>query len=688
MKYWSLGLFLILVASLTFAEVLDNASYYLLPGEENAVVNIVPLNLTNVSTNYSLVYVKGEPALLVKGNNSEIVESKSEMKDILWQYYLKKYAPSDINEIANEMEAWAAAFNESRNNGDQFPGTEEEACRKSLGENLGEPSNPSMYSSIYEFYSRYICSNFGPDIGCTDYTDILPDVESFFTHSYDIDTQLSTIEESINYLKDGEDLAIMSLKFEDISDAVDKIKDDVDAIDSNKFRFPTNLADCPDCYGVCAELIVNETALNNLKNTADKWAKATEPLYEFRDVLDELYNSTETRIESRHNYELRTQYTSELNSTLKGWNSLKSRAIKVLDEINDNKLRKKVYSIEPLEDEIKDKIENNNFTYIEVKIKTLENTIYAISNATKNYETLLDKLDESKRHFEIMYLSLYNKISDPLERERIKAEHESLSKETSGKIDATRLVLFYNRYENITTELFNAASGEKRSLVNTFLGSLQTYFNSLYTITKPYLPKSLSLREQFLESTPIIYSLIVGTSMAAVVVWISVPMFYRKEKKAKRIKKSKRIFFFMIILIGAFTVFIFFTGASFFAFDKGLYGATIQDFSKAIKNSNSVLLIAKSDSSIVSCLEKVKDELKKDGKNVTLIESYDDTCKVNGKSQAAAACDRFNGEPVIMANFADKSEISGSYLGENILRVELPKYAYDECYIAEVFKYA
>jgi len=113
---------LLLVGLVTAFNVTD----YLYPTEGNVTVSYD--NFTLDGDNYSIVALAGEHAFLLK--EDEPVTNQSEIESVIYSYYLKMYYPSeeDIQELKDLVER----FNDSRNDGYDWPNKEEYLCRDDI----------------------------------------------------------------------------------------------------------------------------------------------------------------------------------------------------------------------------------------------------------------------------------------------------------------------------------------------------------------------------------------------------------------------------------------------------------------------------------------------------------------------------------------------------------------------------
>ncbi len=678
-KWLSLALLVSFVFSVAFAETLNNMSLYLIDGENLSMVSYENFSLNN--TNYSLIWINGSAALLVNANTKEIIESKSQMNDILWPYFLQKYSPGNLTEIEEQIRELVSVFNWSRNNGDQVKNVEEYACRGTLGENIGIPPNLHQYKDIYAFYSSFICSHYGEILTCKDYMEIYPDVKSFFTSSYDIDKQLATILQDLNV----SDYRLISANYDEISSAVDAIDKDVDTIKHSIFRYPLDRASCPNCIGICAELVVNETALHKIKTLAGEVSEKTKPLYKYDDILTELYNSTQERLAYKHTYEERTAFSKSKAQILAGWPALKERADTVLSKIADAQLSNRVQQIEQLNKQIDEKIEGNNFTGLNESLSMLSNIVYLVANQTKMYETKLSELNEKRMYLEGLYISYRNSIHDPILKEKTEDEYSAVIAALNGRLTPSQFSVYDKKLDELIKTYESVSTQEKHSVIKAFLDGMVWYGKAIYETISPFLGNNLSYKLGIIENSPLIFGSLIGGAFASIVLWVSVVQFYTKEKKHRRIKRGRRIFFFTLALIGAAIVFVIMGGATYIALDNAIHKADIPTFTKVIAGGNHIYVVvqAEKEGNIETCGEEIAQALRNEGENVTVVEKVGNTCKIDGKDTVMAECSKYS-TPAIILSEATTNQVEGSYIFEPILRISMTDSSYKECYVKEV----
>ncbi|RME80148.1 MAG: hypothetical protein D6769_00380 [Methanobacteriota archaeon] len=673
-------LLVLLLASLYFAATVDNITNFLLPGEENATIEYK--NFTNHDGSYSLVLIDGKLAFLLRGN--EIIDSKSEIRDILWENYSNTNIPSDLNSTIEKLKEAALSFNASRSDGLD---NEEFGCRKTLGENLPKPKSLKLYdNNLYVYYASYACESayYADMLQCVNRYDIVPDIQEFFTSSYTIDEKLSTIMDNLATT----DVRLVSPKMSEIADSVQVIRNEVSDIKKSRFRRPRDdvtgevkTSECVDCFGICDELIVNKTALDTLENDASMLAQETKPLYSFESDVDNIFTSTRDRIQERANLDKRWEYENNLSSILSGWDALKNRTDAVLKRVDDKKLKERRDLVIKLQGEIDDALTSNNFTLADQKMKAIGSMVSYVSNATNYYEGVLSTLDISRKKSEALFLSVFPKMGDELQKEALLEKKKDLDSKVSGKMSPDALVLYAQDYQNLTAKLI-AVNAQQRNGVFEMMGrAFMKYYNSFYSLVNPLLPDTLESKTSFMKLSPLVFSPIVGLAYASLVLWFTVPKFYaHKERKIR--SRGKRMFFFSMVLFFAFLVFILITALSFFTYDRAVNNAGIIEFSEAIKRAPSLgIVLISPTSNMKACASTIKERVDGD-KNITIYEKKDNSCLVNGESKPAIECSAIT-FPAIVLQEASETTVSGSVVGDAILTLGTTDDAYKDCFVAD-----
>ncbi len=647
---------------------------------ENETVNLSEYNFTLDGQNYTIFYFNETPVFLYRWGDVNPITDLNEIENILFKHFSQNYYlnQSDIEYIKERLEV----FNESRNNGDQFRGIEEYACRRELGEALPTPSNLDIYGgTIYDFYATYLCmSDFGDAIGCTRKEDIKPYVVSFFENSYGIDRDLSNIYLMLDNMSPSNVYEYLI----NIENNISSIEKEVSEIKKSRFRLPIGgTKECPDCWGVCAELVVNQTALNEIKEKVDELKNKTYFLGNYKEMSNTIFNETKNRLEYLKTKNLKDYYSTKLSIIVEDWNKKKPLVDESLSLINNKTIAYLKTRIETLIDEINGSLQNNSFDDLEEKINETEHLVDKIDDKALNNKNLYLAIVSESNKVENMFLLLkeYGEDLSPYEDKK-----KYLDANFVKGISAEKAVEFLDEYKNLSTTLSNKVKDRRKAefggnILNAIVRSMT---NSVYQLIEdlPY-----EKRKAYVNNLPLIMAIISALSIASLATWV---MIYKYVIDYKKYSSKKNKMAYMTIMFAVVAVLILAGLLTFFLFDGAINHGRVSDFLYLVKSSPSVTLVldlSNADQSkkeaIENCGNLILSELQSYGKEVTYITLYNSFCKVNETSYGTKEdCLNAIKPPYIMLSYDKEVVYNSRTAGEISLEVKGNSAYFDKCPVA------
>jgi hypothetical protein len=267
---------------------------YLAPGEnitgqDTFVVDAVP---------YTIVYINGEPAFLLDGSGA-IITDPEVVGTAMNAHYADLYYPTD-EEIA-ALRADFEAYDDSRNNGDNYPGTvvnlpwldeevgyEEEVCRMGLFLQQFPCTNDTDCFTT----ALFLCDEMGDAIGCSNIEDIMPDVQEFSYAS----NGLTSKTDAIFLLFDRMDGGNIRESLTEMKGYIPAMMADEEKLESTRFRMPKPDEHCTDCLGVCPYILINEAHLDDADAKIDALLEKTARLEGSEGIGAAMVASENTRI--------------------------------------------------------------------------------------------------------------------------------------------------------------------------------------------------------------------------------------------------------------------------------------------------------------------------------------------------------------------------------------------------------
>ncbi|MEM4296272.1 MAG: hypothetical protein QXP22_01665 [Candidatus Anstonellales archaeon] len=673
------GIFLLLcIFLLNFGVVFAlNVSDYLLDNETNATIE--QENFTYNNSIYTFIYINNKVALLVK--NESVIDKDEEIEMVLYNFYVQKYYPTNLSSIVSLISTSLDALNKSRQDG---LGNEELGCRKVLGENLPNPQDPAGFSSVYQRYAVVVCQLYSSSIGCNDYKTIMPYIEEFFNDSYNIDSKISAIKQALTITEP----LLIGQAYAQAYDALKSMNNSIKALKQNRFRYPRDengnpkISECPTCYGICDELIINNTAFDNIDKQLSYVINTSKPLKDFDSIKASFIQSIHERVGNKENRLLRLKYSNQLNAILNGWDSLYNRTKSITSRIDDKNYSSSIALVNELKTNISSLLESNNFTNIESMVKNLTNTINLISNKTKSYEEQLAAFDEETKRAEALYITYINDISDPLLKQTITEKRKSLNNAITGKMSPDSLSIFKSEYTNFSSTLLSFASQKKTSLNVVITNAFINYFRALYKPISPLMPTNPEQKTQALQTLAITNALLIGLSFASFLLWISIVGFYAGIKNIdKKKERSGRIYFLVFILLISIILFISVSVSAFLTFDYAINKGSISDFKKAIDLNLPSYVVIKSEKA-KACGNEIAKVL-----NAKVVEIKDGRCIINGSQQIMELCNQaMTKANAVILDIKEPSSIYSNFIAEPVLYSSLTENDYNKCYLSVALK--
>lgn len=653
-----------------------NAEEYLLPNEDKNQIKKETFLFEN--NEYDIFFINDKMSFIV--NKELLITDKDLLENIIKAYYMEKFYPKNISKIIEEVNNAIFYFNKSRSDGLV---EEEFGCRRVLGENLPRPNDPSGFPSLYHRYAVFVCNQYANAIGCGDYKKILPDIESFFVNSYNIDTQIKVITDAIKNI----DYKIINSFYKKALDAFNSLNKSVETIKKNQFRYPRNddgkpnISECPTCYGICDELVVNKTALEKIRNSLFYVVNLTEAFNNLNITQEYVYNSTITRINEKTNKELKFKYLNKLNEVLSNWDALYNRTKEIRSLIDDKEYASKIESVINLKDSVYSSINNNKFEGLDTEINKIKNNILSISEKTKDYEKSVKKINERMKKLEAYYLAYMNDIDDILLKQNITEEKKKITNTVNGKIKPQEINKAIEEIDALISKIASYSYEKRNSLQSSMANAFVSYFKALYNLVSPFMPTNLDEKNQTINMLIIIFAVLIAASFSGFIMFVSFILFYGKVKQKTKLQKTKKLYFTILVLIVSFLVFLAISISSYLTFEYAQNKGSLTDFKKFMKSDVANYIVVKSEKT-KKCSEEIAKNI-----NATVLEMKNEKCYVKGKPITMNECNTLISKGnTIITDIKDPASIFSRFLGEPVLYLSLKEEDFEKCYISDIFK--
>lgn len=373
-----------------------NINDYLYPDEADATVEY--LDFTYQGTQYSVVTINGENTFLLR--DGDIVDDSTEISDVMYEYFQMQYYPSgdDIDDLRDLV----VKYNESRNDGYDWAGKEEYTCRQVIftdgriiinGEPVACRDEESCQLNANLLYSAY-----HQGMGWGSITIVFEPLKEFSYASFGTDDILGNMTEKIDNLDPSN--VVDSLTY--IRDNVDELRDNAEDIEGTIFRTPRlddadDRADCSlKCFALCPSFQLDYDTLDDIEDTADEMIENIGPYTDFTAAADEITDRTEQRLAYYGDETMASYYRNEFSPIAEDGGDAILQAEEVLSHVLDPSLSNDLGRLKELNDTITSKIENRNFTDIELDISEYEYLTTQLDAEGSNLTALYDDVKNTR----------------------------------------------------------------------------------------------------------------------------------------------------------------------------------------------------------------------------------------------------------------------------------------------------
>ncbi len=409
-----------------------NVSDYLYPQEQNS--SIAYTNFSSGNSSYAIVKVNGSYAFLLQ--NGDPVTNQTQMDSILYTYFVQQYSPSqsDIQNLLSTIQT----FNLSRNDGYDFKNKEEYTCRDDVLLSTGKITvngqpvvcrdNASCTQNALLLFSVY---GEGLNLGSADA--LVGPLMDFTPVSLRMDDLLNNYTVMLNNLNQTN----MGPTLDYISNTSAELKPDAIKIEHTIFRTP-RLNDSADrqacnlvCYAICPSLQLDENAAQSIHDQAVALDQKIGPLSNYQGVSDQIYNSTQMRMEHLKTENRAVYYPDQFAPIAATGGAAIALGDDALSHVQNNTLSGKLDQLKSLNTTIPQDISERNFTTMDGDISTYQNLTALVSNSSTAMLAVYNDTKNAKNIENSLILVLQTKDLDP-----VSAKSLELLVNDSSDIDA------------------------------------------------------------------------------------------------------------------------------------------------------------------------------------------------------------------------------------------------------------
>ncbi|MDD5096620.1 MAG: hypothetical protein PHY95_03860 [Candidatus ainarchaeum sp.] len=359
-----IGLLLLLPAAFS-----ADLTRYLAPGESITAQDTFVVD----SVAYTLVYIDDEPVFLLDGSG-EIITDPDVVGRVVNAYFTELYYPTDA-EIA-ALRADFEAYDDSRNNGDNYPGVkvnlpwldeevgyEEEVCRMGLFLHQFPCTNDTDCFTT----ALFLCDEMGDAIGCSNINDVLPDVKAFSFASNDLEDKM----DATFRLMDQMDSRNIRSNLNEIEGLIPGMKEDEEKLEETIFRMPRPGERCSTCLGVCPYIMINGEHLDNASAKIDAMLEKTGMLGDYEALGATMAAVENTRIQMASDNAARAYYHGIYDTLRERGQATAADARALLMVVANSSVSADANRIDALIAKIDADLEAGNFSQVNASIDEL-----------------------------------------------------------------------------------------------------------------------------------------------------------------------------------------------------------------------------------------------------------------------------------------------------------------------------
>lgn len=664
--------------SLTTQLFAFNVEDYLINNETKENIKKEFFTLNHIT--YTIINISGKSVFLLKGE--ELLTKKDEIENVFKIQYLSKYLINQ-NET-NLLKSYLTTYNISRNNGGIYPNNEEELCKNALMIHLYPCTDDKSCNitavQFHSVYHRYV--------GNAPAT-FLPHIQNFSYASIGTDAILNNVFDKLDKITD-----------ENTVEYVAEIKANISTLEKHKtkiegtiFRIPSPGQKCSECYGICADIDLDDAALNNAKTLIDTLSKKVAPLNEYKSLAETIYTNTLSRIEEYNKSKARAYYLSiytPMNALAK---KVKNETKEALLLVNNESIKAKLTQLENMETEILSLINANNFTTVN---ETIIDYFKAINSLNASVEPLVNVYKHvSAEHDEtVVYIFLAeSKIltqEDTKTLNILKQKKLDLDKQFKKGLSATQYSKLQEKYAALIQEGRTLIEKSKvEQTIYMFTGMANKFVDAFDIMSAQLRPLTYYERTQSSYYLPYILSALLFVSFFSLVLFLFLIHYATAPKPI-----SKGILIALTFVLAFVLALV--SVSVYFSSDKALNKLDYFDFMNLLVYSKNTTILVQANnnseifSSIKICASSIANRLSEKGISSTIYILNGTSCTLGNTNITVNAtvqnCLDKISNPSIILNFdsAETSSYSGLLMKRAIFTGD--KEYYDICPFAKAAK--
>ncbi|MBD3210853.1 hypothetical protein GF318_05720 [Candidatus Micrarchaeota archaeon] len=431
--------------------------------EEDVAVTYT--NFTLQGNQYSIVYFDGTETFLFE--NGEPLTDSEKIRSIISIHYLNEYYPSsDEIEDAREL---LDEYNQSRNDGQKFPGKEEYVCREVIFiDGRVKNGNQPIYCRteadeercqdasmlMYQFLTSVTGT---PPVSSPSV--LLEPIEDFGFASYGTDYLLGNITQKLDEAEDNRSQMYSALEYAE--ESIPTLEEYMEDMEDSLFTWNENLACDSNHWCLCPDININETKLEELEEQVGDLKDKLGPYDEYQEVSENICNASQERLEYMETETRAQEYLSDYEEFNGSAAELIPVAEEATDHISNFTVSQNLSRLKTLHAKIPEDISNREFNTTESDIEEYGRLIDELEDASSLMLTEYNETKQAKNDVGSLMVLLETKDLDPVSLEKL-----DLLRNKTEDLDAEfRDGMTLEELNNLEEE-YRSVEGEARELLS------------------------------------------------------------------------------------------------------------------------------------------------------------------------------------------------------------------------------
>ncbi len=609
-------------------------SDYLYPNETASSINSSGFMLN--SAPYTMVKISGKDAFLLM--DDELMQNASEIRAVLFQYYTATLYPTD-SELSS-IHSMLLAFNESRNAKTKY-GYAEDVCVRSTGLTIRDCTD---YFTCLQLGSL-VCALQG-STGCD------PELLATYTLEYNtnrkqLTSQYSEVEANFNAITQNN----IDSKLAAIIARVPDLKNSSQKITKSKLMFPENFEDCPECIGICPLPPFNYTALDSAKSRMEALRTRLNPLTNVDSGSAAIAANTKARLDYKVNLHLGGYYSKELAAFRKANNATITDAVKAASMFTGSSFNTDVDAMLAKEQELNQRIADNNFTGMNESYDQYEAIVKRISialpNITKVYKSAVDQKENASDLLIRAEWRVDKSDEDMvLKLSSLKQKQAQLDAKYVPPMPLASYGDMYDDYSSLTNYssrlLSDASAARTNSLYILAAALAKNGVDSAIDLASMVTPITYQTRRNYASYVPTAMLAIIDFSLVclSLVLFIWVVVTFRSVFRTRAVLfawGAALIVFIALLAIGS--------AGFYYLVSKASETASFSDFMYAVNEQNDMAIMVYATTAPKSalpnmraCAQNVSAVANRLDKSATVYEMAGQNCTIGNKTMSADDC--------------------------------------------------